>query len=281
MLKKLFTSLAIFAITYGSLYAGEQAPDKTVIYKKIGDIELRLDVFLPEGHASTDQRPAIVFFHGGGWTAGTPDTIHPPCAYLAARGMVAFSAEYRLISKHRTTPAECVKDGKSAIRWIRQHASELGVDPERILAGGESAGGHIAAATGSISGFEEKGEDLTISSKPAALVLYVPVFDNGPGGFGHGTVKKYWETFSPMHNISEQTPPTIVFFGTKDRWTPIETVHEYKRLMDAKKRRCDLHIIQGGGHGVFKHGEALTNSLSETDRFLVSLGFMDKEATTR
>ena len=246
-------------------------------YKTIGDVELQLHVFNPEGHNATDQRPAMVFFHGGGWTSGTPASIYPQCEYLASRGMVAISVEYRLISKHRTTPRECVQDAKSAIRWVRQHADELGVDPTRIAAGGPSAGGHIAAATGSISGFEEAGEDFTVSSKPAALVLYVPVFDNGPGGFGHEKVKSYWKDFSPMHNIGEQTPPTLVLFGTKDRWTPVETVREYKRLMDEKGRRCDLHLYEGGKHGFFMNDEYFIQTAIEMDRFLVSLGFLEKE----
>jgi len=262
-----------------STYAAEKTPDQTVIYKTLGEIELLLHIFNPEGQKNTDQRPAIVFFHGGGWTAGTPHTIYPQCEYLASRGMVAISAQYRLIAKNKTTPRECVMDGKSAIRWVRQHAGELGVDPEQILAGGASAGGQVAAATGTTTGFEEEGEDLSVSSKPAALVLFVPVFDNGPGGFGHAKVKKYWKEFSPMHNISEQTPPTIVFMGTKDRWTPAETAREYKRRMDEKGRRCDLHLYEGRGHGFFNQPKYFHETSAEMDRFLSSLGYLKEEPT--
>ena len=98
--------------------------------------------------------------------------------------MVAMAAEYRVKSRHNTTPFECVMDGKSALRWIRKNAAKLGVDPERIGAGGGSAGGHVAAAVATVPGLNEEGEDLSISCLPDTLVLFNPVYDNGPGGFG-------------------------------------------------------------------------------------------------
>jgi len=84
-----------------------------------------------------------------------------------------------------------VKDAKSAVRWIRKNALTYNIDPERIAAGGGSAGGHIAAATGTSTAFEEDGEDKSISSWPNLLVLFNPVIDNGPDGYGHSRVKGY------------------------------------------------------------------------------------------
>jgi len=111
-------------------------PDKEVVYKTIGDVELKISVFSPSDHSPDDKRPAIVFFFGGGWESGSPSQFHPHCEYLASRGMVAMSADYRVFSRQHTSPRECVKDGKSAVRWIRQHAAELGVDPDKVVAGG-------------------------------------------------------------------------------------------------------------------------------------------------
>jgi len=256
-------------------------PDETMLYKKVGETELKLQVFYPQGHAKSDKRPAIVFFFGGAWNGGSPSQFHPHCEYLASRGMVAISAEYRVKSVHDTPPSKCVEDGKSAIRWVRAHADRIGVDPEKILAGGGSAGGHVAAATGTLSGFEREDEDLSISSRPAALVLFNPVYDNGPDGYGHSRVEDYWQDFSPIHNIGESTPPTIVFFGTKDRLVPVKTAETYKRLMEEKGLRCDLYLYEGQGHGFFNYDnpDNYTKTVIEMDRFLNSLGYLKGEPT--
>jgi len=116
-------------------------PDKTVAYKTIDEITLNLHIFNPAAHEPTDKRPGIVFFFGGGSNNGSPSQFYPHCQYLASRGLVAMSAEYRVKSRNGTTPRECVKDANSAIRWIRQHAQELGIDPHRVVAGCGSAGG--------------------------------------------------------------------------------------------------------------------------------------------
>ena len=121
---------------------------KAVQYKEASGAKLFLHVFTPEGHKATDARPAIVFFFGGGWNGGTPKQFEPHCQYLAQRGMVAITAEYRVKSRNKTSPFECVADGKSAVRFVRANAAKLGVDPKRVAAGGGSAGGHVAAATG-------------------------------------------------------------------------------------------------------------------------------------
>lgn len=257
------------------------APDRIVTYKTIGETELKLHIFTPEGYKTSESRPAIIFFFGGGWRGGTPTQFYPHSRYLASRGMVAISAEYRVESRNNTTPRECVMDGNSAVRWVRQHAKELGIDPERIAAGGGSAGGHVAAATATARGFEEKGEDLNISSRPDALVLFNPVFDNGPNGYGHERVKEYWKEFSPMHNIDKKTPPTIVFLGTEDKLIPVKTAEEYKRRMEENGRRCDLHLYEGQPHGFFNYNrrEYYNKTVIEMDRFLSSIGYLDGDPT--
>lgn len=253
-------------------------PDAKRLYKTVNATELNLHFFKPEGHRSSDKCPAIIFFFGGGWHNGSPGQHYSHCAYLASRGMVAMSAEYRVKSRNQTTPKECVEDGKSAIRWIRAHAAELGIDPTRIVAGGASAGGHVAAAAGSVVSFEAIGEDLSISSRPDALVLFNPVFDNGPDGFGHSQVKAYWEEISPIHNLGETSPPTIVFLGTEDEYIAADVAIHYKNLMDQLDVRCDLHLYPGQKHGFFnpdrKNGY-FEKTLKIMDDFLTSLGFLE------
>lgn len=270
--------MTIFCMEVQALEVDGFKPDKTVVYKKVGEVELKIHIFNPEGHKASDSRTGIVFFFGGGWNGGSPSQFYPHCEHLASLGMVAMAAEYRVKSKHGTSPAECVKDGKSAIRWMRSNAKDLGIDPDKVLAGGGSAGGHVAAAAAMTKGFNEEGEDLSVSCVPAALVLFNPVYDNGPGGYGHARVKDYWKEISPMHNISETTPPTIVMFGSKDNLVKPDKAKEYKRLMEEKGARCDLHIYEGQGHGFFNYQkkENYTKTVAHMDEFLKSLGYLKK-----
>lgn len=285
-MKKTIFALLLF-ISVDFVFAEEKMePDQIVVYKtvptdSIEQTELKLHIFMPEGEAHNDKRPSIVFFFGGGWNGGSPSQFYPHSHYLASRGMVAISAEYRVKTRHGTSPQACVQDGKSAIRWIRAHAEELGIDPEKLVAGGGSAGGHVAAATATLDKFDEEGEDLSIDCRPQALVLFNPVYDNSAEGYGYDRVKDYWEDFSPMHNIDEKTPPTIVFLGNQDKLIPTATAEKYKKLMEDKGGRCDLHIYEGEGHGFFnyKNYENYVATVIEMDKFLVSLGYLTGEPT--
>ena len=115
------------------------------VYKIVNDIELILKVYVPKDWRWEDRRPAIVFFFGGGWENGTIDHFKTQSQYLAARGMVGITPDYRVGSRHGVTPFECVKDGKAALEWVKENAGELGIDAGKIVVGGGSAGGHIAA----------------------------------------------------------------------------------------------------------------------------------------
>ena len=151
-------------------------PDsRAEVYKTVGDVKLKVYIYEPKGHKAVAKRPAIVFFFGGGWNGGTPKQFQEHCRYLASKGMVAMAADYRVASRQGTKPLHCARDGKSAVRWIRQNAKRLGIDPNRVASGGGSAGGHVAACTGTLPKHDEPGEDLKVSSVPNAMVLYNPV----------------------------------------------------------------------------------------------------------
>lgn len=280
---KLSCTLVLLAVALSTraLEVKGFTPDKEVVYKTVGDVELKMSIFTPPAHSPADKRAAIVFFFGGGWKSGSPTQFYPHCEYLASRGMVAMSADYRVFSRQHTSPRECVKDGKSAVRWIRQHAAELGIDPAKVLAGGGSAGGHVAAATGTTTAFNEEGEDMSISSIPNALVLFNPVIDTSPEGHAHDRVKEYWQEISPMHNINETTPPTIILLGTRDDVLSVETAEKYKQRMEEKSLRCDLELYEDQKHGFFNFSKKAnyTDTVKKMDRFLASLGYLDGEPT--
>ena len=254
--------------------ADDPQPTRKIEYKQVGDVKLHLHAFEPEGHTAEDKRPAIVFFFGGGWVGGTPTQFYQQSAHLAQRGMVAYCAEYRVKSRNNATPFDCVEDGKSAVRYIREHAKELGVDPERIAAGGGSAGGHVAACTGVIDGFDAENEDANISSKPAALVLFNPVIDTGPKGYGYSRLKERYKEISPVDHVTKATPPTIIFQGDADTTTPVLGARTYNERMEKLGRRCELVEFEGAKHGFFNRGEAFEKTLADTDAFLTSLGYL-------
>ena len=266
----------IAGVFFGGLALAEVQPDRIIEYKKTEQGPLTLHVFNPPGHKADDKTPAIVFFFGGGWKGGAPKQFYKQSAHLALRGMVAICAEYRVESKHQTSPRECVKDGKSAMRWVRSHVAEIGIDPDRIAAGGGSAGGHVAAATATLAGFNEEGEDSSISCRPAALVLFNPVFDNGPEGYGYDRVKEYWKEFSPLHNLDASAPPTLVMLGTKDNLIPVATAEAYKAKMEELGVRCDLILYEEQPHGFFNQVK-YKETLKASDDFLVSLGYLKEE----
>jgi len=159
------------------------------------------------------------------------------------RGLICFRVDYRVKSRQGTSPFESLKDAKSAIRFIREHAEDLHVDPQRIVASGGSAGGHLAAATALVTSFNEGSDQLSYSSVPNALVLFNPVIDNGPGGYGYERIGEAYKDFSPLHNIREGAPPTIFFLGTQDKLIPVETARYYKTVMEKVGSRCDLSLL--------------------------------------
>jgi acetyl esterase len=263
------------------------------VYKTVGDVELKLYVFEPADLKPTDERPAIVFFFGGGWANGSPQQFEPQCRYLASRGMVAITADYRVASRHDVKAVDCVRDAKSAIRWVRAHADELGVDPDRIVAAGGSAGAHIAACTGLIDEFDEPSEDAAVSSRPNAMVLYNPVASLDPKLAKaddpriRGLARRLGVEplrISPANHVAADSPPTLVMVGSEDF-----LIDGVRQLVDATKdagARCDLDLYEGRAHGFFNYrpnnqNKDFTATAESMDRFLASLGYLEGEPTVK
>jgi acetyl esterase len=251
-------------------------------YKSVGDTKLNLYVFSP---TAPQNAPAIVFFFGGGWKNGSPQQFEGQCRALAKRGMVAITADYRVESRHNVKPTQCLADARSAMRWVRAHANQLGVDPQRIAAGGGSAGGHLAACTPFISEFDESSEDKSVSAVPNALVLFNPALVLAPlegfeaRGFGVKVPEERMgtkpENLSPAHHVTKDGPPTIIFHGTEDTTVPFASAEAFTAKMKSLENRCELHGFAGQKHGFFNGGEFKEKTLAQTDQFLVSLGWLE------
>lgn len=253
----------------------------THVYKSIGGTELRLHVFSPPNHASSAKRPAIVFFFGGGWTNGTIRQFLPQSQHFVSRGMVAILADYRVFGRHQTSPFESMADAKSAIRWARLHAAELGIDPDRIVASGGSAGGHLALSAAVFGSLDEPGENLAVSSKPNALILFNPAVDtSGAQRFGARALEG-----SPFHHLRRDLPPAIIFHGKSDKIVPYEHVERFCAKARELGNRCELFGYEEAGHGFFNlhnnDGKWHRETLSEADRFLTAIGYLRQPSPSR
>ena len=254
----------------------------THVYKTLGNVKLKLYVYQPRRQNRSERRPAAVFFFGGGWNGGSPRQFQEHASYLASRCMVGSVADYRVKSRQATTPFDCVEDGKSAIRWLRANADRLAIDPRRLAAGGGSAGGHVAAATATVPGLDAKSDNLKINCRPNALLLFNPVYDNGPGGYGHSRVRDRFREISPFHNIGKGMPPTIVFLGTRDKLVPVKTAHAFRKMMQQVGSRSELFLYENQPHGFFNRRQSPKHFLAtvtEMDRFLASLGYIQGPPT--
>lgn len=281
--KLLFSLLSFLTIT---LFAGEKQfiPDEEFVYKTIDTVSLEMHVFYPEKHSKKKSKaPVMVLFFPGGWANWNPKRMFPQCERFAAEGIVAIAADYRVRKQHKTSPKEAVQDAKSAIRWVREHAEELGVDPDRIIACGASSGGHIAAAAGTATKIDEETPSNT-SCIPNAMVLFNPVYNNRPeDGYGYRTVKDYWKDISPMYNITKDTPPAIVMFGSNDSTTPMSVAKEFQSIMKEKGILSDLVIYPNEKHGYFNYGKkdhkgavnvGFETTMKDSIEFLKKLGYI-------
>ena len=272
---KHFIALAIFIV----FSCTDSSAQKQYLYKQIDTTQLFMEVYYPTDLDSSIAYPAMVFFFGGGWNTGSIDQFEAHARFFSQRGMVCFLVDYRVKKRQKTSPFESLKDAKTAIRFIRENASDFCIDTSKVIASGGSSGGHLAAATALIHKYDEESDDTSISCIPNALVLYNPVIDNGPGGFGYERIGDNYKDFSPLHNIRKNAPPTIFLLGTKDRHVPVETAKYYQKVMEKVKSRCELFIYEGQAHGFFNYEniEFYKLTVSETDTFLQSLGYLEEE----
>ncbi len=256
------------------------------VYKTVGGIDLPLYVFQPNQTQAHEERPAIVFFFGGGWSSGNPSQFEKQCEHFASRGMVAVTVEYRVSSRHSVKIDNCIEDAKSAMRWVRGHAKDLHINPDRIAAAGGSAGGHLAACTAVIDTFDDALDNKLISAKPNAMVLFNPalaiswdermpkevreIAHQKMSGRSHAPIKDV----SPLTYAATKQPPCIMFFGTDDRL--LEGARLYQIDSQKANNVCEIITYEGQGHGFFNRGEYYDLTLAAADTFFIDCGWLFK-----
>ena len=274
--------ILLFMVSIAS-YAQEKPYDviegaDTRVYKTVDGFDLKIYIIRPEIFEKGKKYPTIVFFFGGGWRGGSVHQFEHHCQYLAAKGMIAMAANYRVASRNNSTPFDAVEDAKSAVRWIREHAKELGVQKNKIVAAGGSAGGHLAASTATIPGYDALDENSKVSSKPNALLLFNPVINTMPEGYGYDRLGEKAESLSPAHHVVPKLPPTLIFHGTEDTTVPYDNIKDFQTKMEAAGNTCYVVPFSGQKHGFFNYGRNENKyydlTIEKTESFLRELNYI-------
>ncbi len=259
---------------------------RKIVYKRIGTLDLELHLFQPADLKPGESRPAILFIHGGGWSNGQPSAMAMHCVHYANQGLVTATIRYRLLgNRTAASPADCLADAKSAMRYLRAHASELGIDPQRIAAGGGSAGGHLAAALANLEGHDDPQDDLAVSCKPGLLLLDYPVIDLvNAWKSGAAQCRKAGldpAKFSPALAPLATMPPTLILAGAGDPISSTASNRRFVRAMATAGRDSELFTFAGKAHALFNRQPAdphLQAVLGLGTRFLQTHDWLAKTA---
>ncbi len=259
---------------------------ETFIFKKVGDTEIRLHVVKPNDWKASDRRPCLVAFFGGGWTSGNPAKSITYAKWAAKYGLVGLAPDYRTRKRFDAKPEDCVADGRAAVRWIQDHAKELGVDPGKIVVQGSSAGGHVAGWTAIPDPVApDLSSDPVPSPVPVGLILLWPVTDTGTNGYGgpkrFGNDEVRANNLSVTGRMPSKMPPTLVFHGTADATVKYANTEEFSAKMKANGNECELISFPGAPHSPnsSKWGEAAAVKAKieeESLKFLEKLGLVEK-----
>ena len=278
-MKRFWILMTVAFIALGGLNAGAAPATKTLTYKTVGTKDLKIILHFPKNWQATDTRPAMIFFFGGGWNNGTVDQFLPQAEYFATRGLVCARADYRVKSRDGVTPDQCVADARSAVRWLRGHAKELGIDPMKLISSGGSAGGHQAGCMMIEKSVDTSGDDLSISTIPQAMVLYNPVLS-----FEHDKLRARLagkqhlaRAISPTAHLSKKTPPSLILFGSEDQLKAFGDA--YRTKAEHLGVRAQEYLAEGQGHGFFNRSPWLERTTIAADTFLASLGLLEGKPT--
>ena len=282
-MKKLY-SIIIFLLTLSSLdaervYSNDPPKGKVYVYKELDGMTREMEIFPPKDHdPSKKSVPGVIMFHGGGWGSGSRVMFSYQCNYFASRGLVAATVTYKLATKAVANKAKatesrkraCITDAKSAIRWYKQNAEKLGIDPRKIIAGGGSAGGHISLLATTTPGLNDPGDPKEFDTTVAAYILFNPALSAGDA-------KDPEVDF--LQHLTNDLSPAIVFFGSEDNWMKKGWIPAHEKIKSLGIKSTDFRVAEGMGHGFFNSQPWADITLVAADKFLNEHGFIDGEPT--
>jgi acetyl esterase/lipase len=256
-----------------------------VVYLTANNVELRLDVYEPQGGAGP--RPAVIYIHGGGWVGGSKERSALALLPYLANGFVGVNVQYRL-GRVSLAPA-AVEDARCALRWVLRNAEEYGIDTSRIIVTGHSAGGHLSLTTGMLpasAGLDRQCVGLD-DVRVAAIVNWFGITDvadliDGPNTKSYavawlGSMPDRAEIarwVSPLTYVRSDVPPTITIHGDADAVVPYAHATRLHAALEEAGVPNRLVTIAAGGHGGFS-AEQATQAYAAIMDFLAAHGILD------
>ncbi len=249
-------------------------PGKVFEYKVTRKQSQKIEIYFPKDFDPAKQSvPGVLLFHGGGWSGGDLKQFRYACEYFAKRGLVASTANYYMHDEKEREKLGtggkrkrvCVTDAASAIRWFKQHARELGVDPKRVVVGGGSAGGHIAVLATLNRNLDDPADPKDVDTSVVAYLLFNPAFmpedaDRDP-------------EVDAFKHVRAGIAPSLFLFGEKDAWKGAS--EKLVPVLRKQNARAELLVADDVGHSFWTKPQWYDRCLAECDRFLVSLKMLE------
>ena len=269
--------MALGALSYltNSAHSNDIPEGKIYTYKEEDGVTREMEIHFPKGHdATTELVPGIIMFHGGGWGGGKRDQFRYLCHYFADRGLVAATVSYRLATKADNGKGSrkrvCITDAKSAIRWYKNNAETLGVDPQRIIAGGGSAGGHVSLLATTNPELNDPQDNREHDTSVVAYLLFNPAL-------GMADAKDSEVDF--LQHIRPDFSPAIVFFGSEDeKWLKGWNA-AYEKMQLLNIHSVEFWIAEDQEHSFFNKQPWQDMTIRASDEFLKDLGLIKGEPT--
>lgn len=230
-----------------------------VVFSSPDGTDLVCDVFIPPAGESDGPRPGVVLVHGGAWQVGDPTQLRGYGFLIGREGVVCVIPQYRLTDRAQW-PSQ-LHDVKAAVRWMRANADDLGLDPNRIAASGNSSGGHLAlmlAGTGGVAELEGDGGNPGVDSSVQAAIAFYGPSRLEPGGsmltasvaalMGPDAGPDLFDQASPAHWVSPSFPPTMLLHSNLDDLVPPQQSLDMYAALRAAGVPCELHMFDGQPH---------------------------------
>lgn len=249
--------------------------DSLLTFKTAGNAPLRMRRVRPAGWSKGKRLPVIIMYFGGGWSGDCAGEFKWMKNYFVEQGFVVLISEYRL-----GAPIEqkAIPDAKAAVRWVRANADTLGIDPGKIITLGSSAGGHLAAAVGTVKGYELPGENLAIPSRPDCMISLWPVMDLTKAFSNMTSVDP--KLVSPAWALSDSVPPILVMTGGNDPY--LSGVKQFNSNAAAYKFEHQYKEFPNAGHdfGFRPVGATDKGNAGEDSTLAWSMAFLKQRGLT-